>query len=281
MGRIIGEDLSIQGVLIKFATRDGDSTSATGIEEAMRTLHPMWKIEKLADPAHLSASQFHQCCKANLSHIMFRGKTNVLKTNQKKTLSQDIKSRMPKRNRSYVDEDDIVPTTAEDRLTNIMLQKMLRRGLLLNTAASSTSQSPTSAVNSSTVQSISTTTFQTTQASPSTNQNFPEAMEMVTSVESIPVNSQVLHSSVAETVSVTNALDPSPRLPVPSVNNQELILYWWVICLIVSNLCQYMHVCSKCGFNHAAINCFAKRTRQQSQPQSPQADNKAVAVDSL
>ncbi|ESO88216.1 hypothetical protein LOTGIDRAFT_175901 [Lottia gigantea] len=35
MGRIIGEDLSIQGVLIKFATTDGDSTSATRIEEAM------------------------------------------------------------------------------------------------------------------------------------------------------------------------------------------------------------------------------------------------------
>ncbi|ESO83740.1 hypothetical protein LOTGIDRAFT_168981 [Lottia gigantea] len=93
MGRIIGEDLSIQGVLIKFATTDGDSTSATGIEEAMRTLHPMWKVERLADRAHLSASQFRQCFKANFSDGMFRGKTKVEKTNQKKTLSQDIKSR--------------------------------------------------------------------------------------------------------------------------------------------------------------------------------------------
>ncbi|ESO88697.1 hypothetical protein LOTGIDRAFT_165485 [Lottia gigantea] len=81
-----------RGVLIKFATTDGESTSATGIEEAMRTLHSMWKIETLADPAHISVSQFRQCCKANLSDRMFRGKTNVLKTNQKKTLGQDIKS---------------------------------------------------------------------------------------------------------------------------------------------------------------------------------------------
>ncbi|ESO94922.1 hypothetical protein LOTGIDRAFT_175274 [Lottia gigantea] len=93
MGRIIGEDLSIQGMLIMFATTDGDSTSATGIEEAMRTLHPMWKVERLADPAHLSASQFRQCFKANFLDGMFRGKTKVEKTNQKKTLSQDIKSR--------------------------------------------------------------------------------------------------------------------------------------------------------------------------------------------
>ncbi|ESO85556.1 hypothetical protein LOTGIDRAFT_155042 [Lottia gigantea] len=210
---------------------------------------------------------------------------------------------MPKRNRSFADEDevDIVPTTAEDRLTNIMLQKMLRRGLLLNTVASSTSQSPTSAANSSTVQYTLTTTFQTTQASPSTSQIFPEAMEMVTSVESIPVNSKVLHSSVAETVTVTNSLDPSLRFSVPSVNNLtsriNLVLATTLyktavkspkpfssqsgsrgtVCLAYNGRkgctwqnCRYMHVCSKCGFNHAAINCFAKRTRQQSQPQSPQ-----------
>ncbi|ESO82680.1 hypothetical protein LOTGIDRAFT_229745 [Lottia gigantea] len=92
-GQGASQSIGIAWVLIKFATTDGDSTSATGIEEAMRTLHPMWKVERLADPAHLSASQFRQCFKAYFSDGMFRGKTKVEKTNQKKTLSQDIKSR--------------------------------------------------------------------------------------------------------------------------------------------------------------------------------------------
>ncbi|OWF44475.1 hypothetical protein KP79_PYT15093 [Mizuhopecten yessoensis] len=53
MGKNIGDQLTSQGILVKYATTDGDGTGAKGIEEAMQALYPMWSVERLADPTHL------------------------------------------------------------------------------------------------------------------------------------------------------------------------------------------------------------------------------------
>ncbi|KAK6184549.1 hypothetical protein SNE40_006999 [Patella caerulea] len=75
MGRNLGKAFALQDVLVKCVTTDGDGRSAEGIEESLKTLHPMWKVERLADPTHLAASQFRQCSRAKFSDDMFLGKT--------------------------------------------------------------------------------------------------------------------------------------------------------------------------------------------------------------
>ena len=67
MGREIGTQLAHQGMLVKYATTDGDVRSAEGIDHALKVLHPMWKLQRLADPTHLGQSQFRQCNRANFS----------------------------------------------------------------------------------------------------------------------------------------------------------------------------------------------------------------------
>ncbi|KAK6183353.1 hypothetical protein SNE40_010853 [Patella caerulea] len=93
MGRALGTEFALQNVLIKFATTDGDGRAAQGIEESLQYLHPMWKVERLADPTHLAASQFRQCSNAKFSDNMFPGKTKLEKGKFKKILSQDVKAR--------------------------------------------------------------------------------------------------------------------------------------------------------------------------------------------
>ena len=58
IGLEIGSELAVQGVLVKYATTDGDGTSAEGIDHAMKSLHPMLNVQRLADPTHLGQSQF-------------------------------------------------------------------------------------------------------------------------------------------------------------------------------------------------------------------------------
>ena len=93
MGRDIGNQLALQGILVKYATTDGDSASAKGIEDAIKHLHPLWQVERLADPRHLAVSQFRQCNKATFSETMFPGRSRLCKKAQQKTLSQDVKAR--------------------------------------------------------------------------------------------------------------------------------------------------------------------------------------------
>ncbi|CAC5364776.1 unnamed protein product [Mytilus coruscus] len=58
MGKEIGSQLALQDILVKNATTDGDGRAAKGIDDATRALHPMWKVERLADYVHLGQSQF-------------------------------------------------------------------------------------------------------------------------------------------------------------------------------------------------------------------------------
>ena len=93
MGKDIGDQLARQGVLIQYATTDGDGTGALGLEEAMRALHPMWKVERLADPTHLGRAQFRKCNSAKFSESMFPGRTRLMRSHAQKIFSQDLKAR--------------------------------------------------------------------------------------------------------------------------------------------------------------------------------------------
>ncbi|KAK6186617.1 hypothetical protein SNE40_005907 [Patella caerulea] len=61
MGKSIGTELALQNVHIKYAKTDGDGRSAAGIEDSLKILHPMWSVERLADPSHLAATQLRHC----------------------------------------------------------------------------------------------------------------------------------------------------------------------------------------------------------------------------
>ncbi|CAC5422149.1 unnamed protein product [Mytilus coruscus] len=75
MGKEIGLQVDRQNVLIKYAVTDGDGRGAEGINDALKVLHPLWKVERQADPIHLGRSQFRQSNSANFSLNMFPGST--------------------------------------------------------------------------------------------------------------------------------------------------------------------------------------------------------------
>lgn len=56
----------------------------------MRTLHPLWKVERLADAVHLGQSQFHASNRAVNSYEMFHSKTKKRTT---EVFINDLKSR--------------------------------------------------------------------------------------------------------------------------------------------------------------------------------------------
>ena len=74
MGRDISTQLALQDVLVCYMTTDSDAQGAKGVEEAMKALHPMWKVDRLADHVHLGQSQFQASNKALYSETMFHGK---------------------------------------------------------------------------------------------------------------------------------------------------------------------------------------------------------------
>ena len=83
MGKALGEQLGLQNILIRYVTTDGDGRSAKGIKDAMKALHPMWKVQRLADPVHLGQSQFRASMKARYSDGMFPGRTKEQRTEMK------------------------------------------------------------------------------------------------------------------------------------------------------------------------------------------------------
>ncbi|CAC5406593.1 unnamed protein product [Mytilus coruscus] len=93
MGKEIGLQVDRQNVLIKYAVTDGDGRGAEGINDALKVLHPLWKVERQADPIHLGRSQFRQSNSANFSLNMFSGSTREKKKQGQKVLSQDLKAR--------------------------------------------------------------------------------------------------------------------------------------------------------------------------------------------
>ncbi len=93
MGKHIGTDLGLQGVLIRYVTTDGDSRSSAGVNSALKLLHPLWNVHRLADPTHVAQSQFRKCYKAQFSAGMFHASTREKKREVQKVFSQDMKAR--------------------------------------------------------------------------------------------------------------------------------------------------------------------------------------------
>ena len=73
MGHEIASQFALQEILVRYVTTDGDAKSAAGFRDAYKILHPMWEVERLADPTHLGKSQFKKCNSANFSQEMFPG----------------------------------------------------------------------------------------------------------------------------------------------------------------------------------------------------------------
>lgn len=93
LGKAIGRKLAVQGAFVKYVTTDGDSKSAAGVAEAINMLDPLWKVERLADPTHLGQAQFKRCYNAKFSEGMFPARTQKIRIEQQKALSQDVKAR--------------------------------------------------------------------------------------------------------------------------------------------------------------------------------------------
>ena len=93
MGKDIGKQLCLEGILVKFATTDGDGRAAKGIDDAVRALNPLWKVTRLADYVHLGQTQFRAAMRARFSDGMFKGRTKELRDLERKHFCLDLKSR--------------------------------------------------------------------------------------------------------------------------------------------------------------------------------------------
>ena len=56
---------------MKYATTDGDGRSAEGLNDALKILTPLWRVEILANTIHLGQSHFKYAMKAAFSPSMF------------------------------------------------------------------------------------------------------------------------------------------------------------------------------------------------------------------
>lgn len=91
LGHELGKQLSLNGLLIKYATTDGDGKSAQGLDEHYKSLNPMWEVLRLSDLTHLGAAQTRAVGRATFSKSMFadiNGYEN--KKRAKQVLSHDI-----------------------------------------------------------------------------------------------------------------------------------------------------------------------------------------------
>uniref|UniRef100_K1RKT7 Mutator-like transposase domain-containing protein n=1 Tax=Magallana gigas TaxID=29159 RepID=K1RKT7_MAGGI len=93
MGKDIGIQLGPQDVLVRYVTEDNVAQGAKGVDDAMRALHPLWKVERLADAVHLGQSQFHASNRAVYSDEMFHSKTKEEKKELQMVFGNDLKSR--------------------------------------------------------------------------------------------------------------------------------------------------------------------------------------------
>ena len=93
LGEKIGNDFVEEDLLIKYAVTDGDSHSSEGLQAAMRTLDPLWKVERQADTTHLAQGQFRHTLKADFSVEMFPGENAETRREQRKLFGLDIKNR--------------------------------------------------------------------------------------------------------------------------------------------------------------------------------------------
>ena len=97
IGKNIGRGFNLERVLVKYATTDGDGRSAEGLNDALKVLTPLWRVERLADTIHLGQSQFKYAMKAAFSPSMFSPMGRCINQTKlyqyKKGFSLDVKAR--------------------------------------------------------------------------------------------------------------------------------------------------------------------------------------------
>ena len=97
LGYEIGIKIGKQDLLVDYCTTDGDSTSVSGLQDAMLELfNPLWSVKRQADTVHRGQSQFRQGLKAQFSDGMFPGLTKAEKGVKQIAFANDIKIRSHK-----------------------------------------------------------------------------------------------------------------------------------------------------------------------------------------
>ncbi|MEG7521476.1 MAG: hypothetical protein M3H12_00005, partial [Chromatiales bacterium] len=87
----IGQQFAAQNVGLRYVVTDGDARSAEGVKAGMSDT--ACQVERQADTTHLEQSLFRNCMKAQFSARMFPGSTAVIRKEQKKNFSLDLKNR--------------------------------------------------------------------------------------------------------------------------------------------------------------------------------------------
>ena len=87
----IGRQFASQNVGLRYVVTDGDARSAEGVKAGMS--ETACEVERQADTTHLEQSLFRNSMKAQFSARMFPGSTAVIRKEQKKMFSLDVKNR--------------------------------------------------------------------------------------------------------------------------------------------------------------------------------------------
>lgn len=93
MGRKLGEQLALEGIMVNYICTDGDGRSAAGVQAAMSDIDPVWRTVRQADTTHLGVSLFKHTNKAEFSEEMFPGTSTRDTSWQQQRLSSDLKQR--------------------------------------------------------------------------------------------------------------------------------------------------------------------------------------------
>ena len=90
-GAEIGRQFAAQDVGLRYIVTDGDAHGAEGVKAGMSGTTS--NVERQADTTHLGSSLFRKMIKAQFSERMFPGTTAVIRKEQKKMFSLDVKTR--------------------------------------------------------------------------------------------------------------------------------------------------------------------------------------------
>lgn len=95
MGDKIGQQLSLDEILIHHACTDGDSRSAEGLNKAMTVQNPIWKVLRQSDTTHLGLSIYKRTLKCEFSRDFFPNhcSTKEKRNDLQRVFSEDVKTR--------------------------------------------------------------------------------------------------------------------------------------------------------------------------------------------
>lgn len=95
MGEKIGQQFTLDDILIKHACTDGDARSCEGMNKAISASNPLWKVLRQSDTTHLGLSQYKRALNCNFSRGFFpiHCTTKEQRNNLQRVFSEDIKAR--------------------------------------------------------------------------------------------------------------------------------------------------------------------------------------------